>query len=155
VSIQALIKVRDDGKDIPSTMSIIDILDLGWAPSRIRLAKWFHENSQYTYQSAYGLSACIVTGSKYLAINESTDEHHGSSLLRLISADAKSHIAMSNTLHIRGQSVFGRFEEFNFPRSATSNVLEVMFRPPTGSDAYLVRIDAGTGTIVSAEHGRA
>lgn len=98
MSIHVHVEVFDDGKEIPSGMSVMGILNFGWNPSRTRTAKWAHENSQYIYKSAHGLSACIVPGAEYIAINENTDEHIGSSILRQISADARCQIAISNTL---------------------------------------------------------
>lgn len=153
--VQSLTKFRDDGRLVPSTMSSIEMLELGWGPSIVRKVSWSTNESEYNYCSAYSLSACIVPGNGYIAIVESTDEHHTSSLLRLISADGRSHVTASNTQQVSGRTITGQFEWFDLSTGSAEHTLAIVFRPAEGSDAYRLYIDATTGNTISAEYIRA
>lgn len=153
--VHLLTKFRDDGKSVPDTMSSTEMLELGWGSSIVRKVSWIANETEYNYSSAYSLSACIVRGNEYIAIVESTDEHHRSSLLRLISADGRSHLTASNTQEISGRSITGQFEWFDLSASSAEHTLAIVFRPAEGSDAYRLYVDAATGNTISAEYIRA
>lgn len=55
MTVQNLAKFREDGKVVPSTMSSLEILELGWGPSVVKRVKWINDEVEYNYHSAYPL----------------------------------------------------------------------------------------------------
>lgn len=143
------VQVRADGRPVPSTMTVRDMLALGWEPSKVVALRWNHDNREVEFEGADGVHGIVVPGANFVAALVGGDEATASGRLIIISPDGSIHGEIGSPTSISGRDVRGAFGWFEPAMTPRTNTFGTVFQTDEQA-AFRCDIDANEPALIRA-----
>lgn len=143
------VQVRADGKLVPSTLTVRDMLALGWEPSKMVALRWNHGNREVEIEASDGVHGIVVPGANFVAALVGGDETNASGRLVIISPDGSTHGEIGSPASISGRDVRGAFGWFEPAMTPRMNTFGAVFQTDEQA-AFRCDIDATEPALISA-----
>jgi hypothetical protein len=146
-------EVRADGKIIPATMTLEQLLASGWGPCKVVALRWSHDGSRIEFHVRGSVLAAVVPGENFVAALLSDQTTGPPDRLVVLSPDGTEYRSVAHCIRFMGAERDGRWVGLELPANARSNVFGAIFQSPCDGD-FLCDIDASTAQVVAVRRTR-
>lgn len=141
------VQVRADGKLVPSTLTIKEMLARGWQPSKVVALKWNGGGREVEVQAPSGIHGIVVPGANFVAALYGGDEINPRGRLIILSSDGSMHGEIDNFVSISGKGFCGTFGWFEPAMAPHVDMFGVVFQTDE-QVALRCDVDASTSSFV-------
>lgn len=142
-------QVRADGKTIPSSMSVKDMLALGWEPAKVTELKWHYNGDEIEISTPNGIHGIVVNGGNYIAALYGGEDVNLSNRLIILSPDGSIHGTIENCINDSGHSYRGAYRWFEEAMILSTDTFGVIFQTDEQT-AFRCDVDARAASLISA-----
>jgi hypothetical protein len=142
--VEDFLEVRRDGKIIPETMTVEQMVAQGWSSERIVQIRWRFDDRDVSLANEHGLLTQVTPRRDGVVVIG--NQQGGPSTLAVINGDGSTRLVIDNQQRINGRQEAGVFSWFEPCRTVGANCFGAVFR--TQSAMYQVDIDADTGHVL-------
>lgn len=146
-------EVRADGRTIPSTMTVNDMLAAGWESSKVIMLKWTQEEEPVEIYGKYGVHGIVVPGGNFVAAIYEEGETDKFTKLAILLPDGSIHGELKNSITISTRKIYGCYKWFEPATNPRTNTFGVVFQTENDGD-FICDVDANTLCAVSVIRGR-
>jgi hypothetical protein len=106
------VQVRADGKLVPSTLTVKEMLALGWTPSKVVALRWTHDGKEVEVDAPYGVHGIVVPGANFVAAVHDEEEADRHGRLMILSPNGSVYSELENRVSVFGHEYNGRYGWF-------------------------------------------
>jgi hypothetical protein len=107
--ISNFVQVRADGKLIPPTLAVREMLALGWEPSKVVALRWTHNGQQIKVELSGGIHGVVVPGENFVAALCGENELSLDGEVTIFAPDGSIHGKIGGPIAVSGHDVRGTF----------------------------------------------
>jgi len=142
---------RRDGKTIPETMSVQDVINKGWGVDQIVTVRWKSEVGNVEVKNSDGILAEVLpdrSGVVALATVGNDD------VLKIFNSDGTERLIIPNQQNVSGSGINGIFEWFEPSATDDGVSFGVVFSERSSGVSYQLDIDPTNGQVISEKLNR-
>lgn len=122
------VQVRADGKLIPASMAVREMLALGWEPSKVVALRWTHDGQQIDVKSPSGIHGVVVPGENFVAALCGQDELNLDGEVTIFAPDGSMHGKIGLPIAVSGHIFRGTFSWFEPAMAPRVNAFGAVFQ---------------------------
>lgn len=122
------VQVRADGNVVPASMTVKEMLALGWGPCKVIALRWIHDGKAVEVAAPHGVHGIVVPGGNFVAAILNEDESGAISLLTVLWPDGSVHGKLENRLRHAGLEVDGRYGWFESAMTLSTDTFGAVFQ---------------------------
>lgn len=122
------VQVRADGKCVPSSMTVKEMLDLGWTPSKVIALRWVCGGMEVEVAAPHGIHGIVVEGANFVAAIRDEPETNAECQLIIFLPDGNLHAELENRLSVSGREYNGNFSWFEQAMTSHIDIFGVVFQ---------------------------
>lgn len=142
-------EIRLDGKIIDESMSIDDLIKLGWTPEKIVEIQWHSNGDAVSICDTYGLLAIVVPSKDSVAVIKHNSNINPEKNLLILNSDGAIKFTLSNTQKIKNNDEVGKFAWFEPARIKSPHLFGVIFEIIDKNQMFQFDVDSNTGEIAA------
>lgn len=143
------VQVRADGRLIPATMAVREMLALGWGPSKVIALRWTHDGRQIEVEVSSGIHGIVVPGGNFVAALYGEDAAGPAVDMVIFSPDGSIHGKVSSPISISGNDFRGAFGWFEPAMTPRMNTFGAVFQADEQT-TLRCDIDASASALIDA-----
>ncbi|WP_139206013.1 hypothetical protein [Luteibacter sp. 329MFSha] len=145
MKISNFVEIRADGNVVPSTMTVEEMLGLGWSPSKVIALEWTYNGAAVNVAAPLGVLGVVVQGGNFVATIPS--DGMGRRQIVIVSPDGDVYGRIEPTIWIKSVEVHGAFGWFEPARNPGEDLFGVVFQSTSGQE-FLCGVSALSLRIV-------
>ncbi|MCA3696515.1 hypothetical protein [Aquidulcibacter sp.] len=122
------VQVSADGKLIPASMTVRDMLALGWEPSKVVALRWTHDGQQVDVEIPRGIHGVVVPGENFVAALCGADELNLDGEVTIFAPDGSMHGKIGGPIAVSGHIFHGTFGWFEPAMDPKANTFGAVFQ---------------------------
>ena len=126
-----LVQVRADGKVLPTSMTVNQILALGLPPCKTTALRWINAAKLIEVSAPHGVHGIVVTGDRFVAAIFAEDEQGASTRLAILSPDGFELGTLANEVEVSGRRFSGHYDWFEPAMVDMPSTFGVVFQTET------------------------
>ena len=131
--ISNFVQVRADGKLVPASMTVNEMLSLGWTPSKVTGLRWRNDSTVVGFEWPQGVHAVVVPGENFVAAILDGNESDADSRLVVLSTDGSVHGNVESCLSASGVDLEGHYSWFEPAMEPEIDKFGAVFQDKGGS----------------------
>lgn len=152
-SVENFVEIRRDGKTIPESMSVDEMIAQGWSAEKVIEARWLFDGQPVSLANEHGLLAEVTPRRDGVAVLRNSGDEQVPGTLEVVNADGTSRLVIGNHQQINGRDYGGAFGWLERARVVAPNAFGAVFRAENGA-MWQLDIDANTGQVLGVYETR-